>query len=201
MSVSLFLSLSPRASGSVCFRLSVSPFLCLSLSLFCLWNPASSRPVSEFEFLRRVSLSAFISYSLCLCSFLSVSVSIALSLLLCYLSISLSPLSVFAAHASLYHSPHPSWATPVPLPGLAPSLGQKSLNRHFLPIPEIMSVPQWGWGPAVALVRGFASLRPHPHRPWPAWPTSPCLSSPGSAPEEVNLCLHTRVRVSGNICV
>lgn len=84
-------------SVSLCLHFSVS------LSLFCLWNPASSRPVSEFEFLRRVPLSAFISYSLRLCSFLSVSVSvsIALSLLLCCLSISLSPLSVLAAHASL----------------------------------------------------------------------------------------------------
>lgn len=77
----------PLESGSLCFHLPVSPFLSMSLFFFLsqLWNPASSRSVSEFEFLCHVSLSLFISYSLCLYSFLHLCFccSISPSLFLC----------------------------------------------------------------------------------------------------------------------
>lgn len=135
----------PLESGSLCFHLPVSPFLSVSLFFFLsqLWNPASSRSVSEFEFLCHVSLSLVISYSLCLYSFLHFCLrcSISPSLFLC-VSLSLCLFLCLSPICLPLQSPHLSWAIPVPLPGLAHSLGHKSLNRHFLPFPEIMSVPQ-----------------------------------------------------------
>ena len=201
-SLSLFF---PLVSGSLKF-----PSLCVSVIFLplstCLWNPSSSLCVSEFEFLHHVPLTFFVSHSLCLYTFLHVSICpcVCVCLSLCpslyfalslFLSLYLLPgLSALAPPASLCHSPQLSWAIPVPLPGLACSPGHKSLNQHFPSIPEIMSAPQWGAGVlAVALVRGFASLHPQPHRPWPAWSTSVLgVCSPRGAPgEEANLCLHT----------
>lgn len=136
-----------------------------------------------------LSLSVCVCVSLCVHHFILPSLCFSLSLYL------LPGLSALAPPASLCHSPQLSWVIPVPPPGLACSPGHKSLNQHFPSIPEIMSALQWGGrgGLLVAQVRGFASLHPQPHGPWPAWSTSVLgVCSPRGAPgEEVNLCLHT----------
>ena len=94
-------------------------------------------------------MSPHLSTCLCLCLCVSLSP-------LLYFATSVSPsllscLSALASPASLGLSPHISWDCPDPLPGLACSLGHKSLNQHFPLLPEIRTYVSAAVGVGLAL--------------------------------------------------
>lgn len=155
-------------------RVSVFPSLCLCLSLsfsfLSLYLSVSGglrhlAPCLNLNF-SCMYLRLSVGLSFCLCTFLHVCVCVFVSMAL-FLCVCLYVLPCLPLPLTLSLSGH---ICPTPWPGTQPETqipgsAFPSYSRNYISA-------ALGVRLVAALVRGFASLRPRPQRPWPAWPAS-----------------------------